>query len=135
MIAMELKSGLQRTGLLDVETIRRQAEQAGFSTFVLPAMGIVDRGSFFDAVRATFPLDPPLVGSHSWDALSDSLWEGLYKHAAQRIVILWPGSRAMATSASSDFGTALNVLTDVATLLVDPHATRGATKTVAVLVE
>lgn len=135
MTAMELKPGLHRTGALDIEATRREAEQTGFTTFVLPAMGIVDRASFFDAVRATFPLDPPLVGCRSWDALSDSLWEGLYTHAARRIAILWQGTRAMATSASSDFETALNVLADVASLLADPQATRGITKEVAVLVE
>lgn len=133
--AMELKPGLQRTGVLDVKATRRQAEEAGFTTFVLPAKNIVDRASFFDAVRATFPLDPPLVGSRSWDALSDSLWEGLYTHPARRILILWPSARAMESSASSDFETALNVLSDVANLLGDRQATRDNPKEVAVLVE
>lgn len=132
---MDMKPGLVRTGPIDVEATRRQAEQAGYTTFVLPAEGIVDRASFFDAVRATFPLDPPLVGSHSWDALSDSLWEGLSTHAARRIVILWPNTRAMATRAASDFGTALDVLADVANSLSDPQATRDDSKEVALLVE
>lgn len=132
---MEQKPRLQRTGVLDVEETRRQAEQAGFTTFVLPAEGVLDRASFFDAVRATFPLDPPLVGSRSWDALSDSLWEGLYAHESRRIAILWPGASAMANTASSDFETALNVLADVANLLADRQATRDNPKEVVVLVE
>lgn len=132
---MEFTSGLQRTGPLNVEEVRRKAQQEGFTAFVFPAQGIVDRTSFFDAVRTTFPLDPPLIGSHSWDALSDSLWEGLFMHPAVRIVILWPGTHAMAVSASSDFATALNVLADVATLLADPKATRGRAKEVAILAE
>lgn len=132
---MEIKHGLQRTGALDVESVRLKAEQAGFTAFVLPKIGIVDRASFFEAVRATFPLDPPLKSSHSWDALSDSLWEGLYTSAHQRIVIIWQGTRTMATSATSDFDTALNVLADVASLLADPEATGGATKEIAILVE
>jgi len=132
---MEIKHGLQRTGALDVETVRLKAELAGFTVFVLPTVGIVDRASFFGAVRATFPLDPPLVGSHSWDALSDSLWEGLYTSTARRIAIVWQGTRAMATSASRDFETALDVLADVARLLADPQATCGTTKEVAILVE
>lgn len=132
---MEIKPGLHRTGALDVDATQRQVEQAGYTTFVLPKTGIVDRASFFDAVRATFPLDPPLLGSRSWDALSDSLWEGLYTHAARRIAILWPSTRAMASSASADFETALNVLADVASSLADPRATRDNPKEVAVLVE
>jgi hypothetical protein len=132
---MEIKHGLQRTGPLDVETARLKAEQAGFTTFVLPTMGIVDRVSFFDAVRATFPLDPLLTGSHSWDALSDSLWEGLYTSAHRRVAIIWQGTGPMATSATSDFETALHVLADVASLLADRQVTRGTTKELAILVE
>lgn len=132
---MEINPGLQRTGALDVEATRLRAEQAGFTVFVLPTTGIVDRASFFDAVRATFPLDPPLTGSHSWDALSDSLWEGLYTQPARRIAIVWQGTRAMANSATSDFETALDVLADVGSLLADPHATDGTPKELAILVE
>lgn len=118
-----------------METTRRQAERAGYAIFVLPSEGISDRASLFDAVRATFPLDPPLIGSRSWDALSDSLWEGLHEHHARRILILWPSTRAIATAASADFEMALNVLEDVASSLADPRATRDSPKEVAVLVE
>jgi hypothetical protein len=135
MSAMEIRRGLQRTGALDVERLRREAEGAGYATFVLPERGIVDRASFFDAVRATFPLDPPLLGSGNWDALSDSLWEGLCTHEARSIAILWPGARAMASSAPDDFEIALNVLADVAGSLADPQATCDHPKAVAILVE
>src|SRR5688572_24842285 len=132
---MELKPGLHRTGALDVEATRRQAEEEGFTTFVLPAVGIVDRPSFFDAVRTTFPLEPLLPGHRSWDSLSDSLFEGLYTHTAQRFLILWPGTHAMATSALSDFEIAVDVLAQVARLLADPNPTCGITKEVVILVE
>lgn len=135
MIAMEIKPGLHRTGVLDVEATRRQAEEMGYATFVLPDTGIIDRASFFDAVRTTFRLDPPLLGSRSWDALSDSLWEGLYTHDARRVAILWPSTQAMTRSAPADFETALNVLADVASSLANPRATRDNPKEVAVLVE
>jgi hypothetical protein len=132
---MEIRPGLNRIEALDVEATRRQAEQAGYTTFVLPEMGILDRASFFEAVRTTFPLDPPLIGSHSWEALSDSLWEGLYKHSARRIVILWPKARCMESSSPTDFETALNVLKDVASSLADPQATRNNQKEIAALIE
>lgn len=132
---MELKGGLQRTGALDVAAIQRQATHEGFTALVLPGHGVIDRSSFFDAVRETLPLDPPLVGSLSWDALSDSLWEGLYEHSSKRLAIIWPGAGDMATRAAADFETALNVLAEVANLLADQQATLGATKEVAVLVE
>jgi hypothetical protein len=131
---MKIQPGLNRIGTLDVDATRRQAEQAGYTVFVLPENGIVDRASFFEAVRATFPLDPPLIGSHSWDALSDSLWEGLYRHSARRIAILWPKTQFMASSAPADFEVALNALTDVANSLADPRATCDNPKEIAVLV-
>jgi len=132
---MEFDRGLQRIGHLDVDATRRRAEEADCTVFVLPGRGIVDRAAFFDAVRATFPLDPPIVGHRVWDALSDSLWEGLYTHPARRLAILWPNAQVMARSASEDFDTALDVLAHVVASLADPQATVGHPKQVAVLVE
>jgi hypothetical protein len=131
---MEIRPGLLRTEALDVAETRCLADQLGYTTFVLPTNGIVDRASFFDAVRATLPLDPPLVGSRSWDAMSDSLWEGLYDHGAQRIAILWPNAETMGSRAPSDFETALGMLADLATSLADTSATRGKPKELAVIV-
>lgn len=135
MITMEFKPGLKRTGAVDAEATQRQAEQAGYTTFVLPKNGIVDRASFFEAVRTTLPLVPPLIGSHSWDALSDSLWEGLYRHSDRRIAILWLGTRGMEIEAPADFEIALNILADIANSLLDPRATRENPKEIAFLVE
>jgi hypothetical protein len=132
---MRIQPGLSRVDTLEVEVARREAERAGYTTFVLPETGICDRASFFEAVRATFPLDPPLIGSRSWDALSDSLWEGLYRHTARRIAILWPKARSMAGSAPADFETAVNVLADVANSLADQRATNDNPKEIAILVE
>lgn len=135
MTTMQLRPGLLRTEVLDVDAGRRQAEQQGYATFVLPSEGLVDRVSFFEAIRATLPLDPPLVGTRSWDALSDSLWEGLSTHGSRRIAILWPNARAMAAVAPEDFEIAISLLEDVATSLADPRATRDNPKEVALLIE
>lgn len=119
---------------LDVGEARTEAERAGFTSFVLPTAGVVDRPSFFDAVRVTLPLEPPLVGSHSWDALSDSLWEGLRTHEARSFLIIWPNTAAMASAAGPDLQIALDVFVDVADSLGDPEPTCGEPKVVAVLV-
>src|SRR5690349_3655933 len=132
---MEIKAGLNRTGPIDAEAARHQAEQAGYTVFVLPEKGIVDGVSFMQAVRETLPLDPPIVSCRSWDALSDSLWEGLHTHSAQRIAILWLGTRLMARLAPADFEIALDVFAHVAKLLADNRATLNQPKEVAVLVE
>lgn len=134
MLVMEIKPGLHRTGTLDVDSTRRELDHAGYFTFVMPS-GIGDGTAFFDAVRTTFPLDPPVVGSGSWDALSDSLFEGLHTHPARRIAILWPDTGVMANSASSDFDIALDVLAHIASALADPRMTCDRPTQVAVLVE
>ena len=120
---------------MNVDEARREAERAGYNLFVLPATGVVDRASFFDAVRAKLPLDPPLESSRSWDALADSLWEGLCAHESRRIAILWPGAVGMARTSAADFDRAMQVLADLVESLADPVATQGNPKTVAILVE
>ena len=132
---MDLRPGIARTAQFDVQAVRCRASEAGYATFVLPADGVVDRESFFHAIRATLPLDPPLTGSRSWDAMSDSLWEGLYALPDRQIAILWPNARLMASAASSDFQMALNVLTDVVNLLANRRATNGSPKDVSVVIE
>lgn len=131
---MDINPGINRFEAPDLEAARCQVAQEGYTSFVLPDTGVFDRASFFDAVRVTFPLDPPLLGSRSWDALSDSLWEGLYRHPARRIAIIWPSTHQMAKGAPLEFNAALNVLEDVAHSLADPQATRDHSKEVAILV-
>lgn len=131
---MELRPGVTRTANFDVDEVLREATKAGYATFVLPDRGIVDRETFFDAIRTTLPLDPPLTSSHSWDAMSDSLWEGLHTLPEKGIVVLWPNSRTMADAAPADFVTAIEVLNDVAASLRNREATTRPIKELVVIV-
>jgi hypothetical protein len=79
------------------------------------------------------PATPALTGC-SWDALSDSLWEGLYSLEAKQIVIVWPDSSVMSKAVPSDFETALSVLADVAESLSNPDFTNGNPKNVCIYV-
>jgi hypothetical protein len=132
---MEIQPGLTRVGAVDAEALRREAERAGYTTLVLPERGIVDKATFFEAVRRTLPQDPPLGIYNNWDGLSDSLCGGLYEHPARRIAILWLGTGSMATLASRDFEFAVDMLAGIAYTLSKPEATVGNPKEVAVLVE
>jgi hypothetical protein len=135
VMTMEIQPGLTRIGAVDADAIRRDAERAGYTTLMLPEQGIVDKASFFEAVRKTLPLDPPLGIYNVWDALSDSLNEGLYSLPDPRIAILWLGTRSMETSAPADFENAVNALARAANSLLDPRFTCGNPKEVAVFVE
>jgi hypothetical protein len=130
---MGLQPGLTKVDNLNVMAVVEEARKEGRAAYVLPSTGVVNRESFFEAVRATLPLDPPLVGSRSWDALSDSLWSGLNAIGEKRIVIVWPNSTTMRRSAADDYDLAWNILADVAATLADPKATNGNPKEVTIL--
>ncbi|WP_253862613.1 barstar family protein [Prauserella halophila] len=92
------------------------------------------RKSFFEAVRAGLPLDPPLVSSRSWDALADSVWEGIYKLETDSVIIVWPDATRFKRISSEEFHTAVSVLSDISASLADSDETDGRPRNVAVLV-
>jgi len=131
---MDLRPRVTKLKNLNVNLALQDARAEGISAYVLSGTGITDRESLFEAVRMSLPLDPPLVGSKSWDAMSDSLWSGLDALTSGRIIIIWTNSSAMEQLAPRDFELALKVFEDVAQSLADPVATNGEPKEVRVLV-
>ncbi|UOZ11023.1 SUKH-3 domain-containing protein [Amycolatopsis sp. WQ 127309] len=78
--------------------------------------------TFFAAVRAALPLDPPVPGSRSWDALSRSLYAGLRGLGAARVEIRWPDAERFAARYPEDSVPARAVLEFVAaSLAADDH--------------
>lgn len=122
--SVRLERGVRHMAGVDVASLRRDLEALGWHVFVLPE-GVTDKRSFFQAVRDTIPLDPPLLGDRSWEALSDSLWSGLDSLDAKNVAMLWPGSATMAALARDDFAVATASLGEVAELLSDVEATVG----------
>lgn len=112
--------------------IIRQRELAGWRVFSFPN-SLKSRDDFFEAVRTTFPLDPPLQSNRSWDALSDSLWGGIDSLADREILIVWPNSTAMKEFAPDQFAVALGVLMDLAKSVSSEVMTCGAPKSIVVL--
>lgn len=115
-------------------TLQRLTD-GGWRVYVLSGTEISDRRSFFVACSRVFPLDPPLGGHDKWDALSDSLFEGLRSSPAGKIAILWSRADKLRTVLPDDYQVALGVFRDVADLLRNPKMTSGPTKTVCALVE
>ena len=111
----------------------RRAEQLcaqGWLVYCLPS-GIGDQESFFEAVKAVIPLDPPLIGNRSWDALSDSLWGGLDGIDTKRIAIVWP---QVDLAAPYELEIALSIFEELIYSLGDAEATNGSPKEVCVLI-
>lgn len=131
---MPSESSIEFTSSFDGVVAADDAPHAETVRYVFPR-GIRDKASFFDAVRATLPLDPPLHGHASWDALADSLWEGLHAGGARAVRILWPGAETMATSARADYEMATRVIADVIRSLGDASATSGRPTRVTLVVQ
>jgi len=100
--------------------------------FRLPP-GIRDRTTFFDAVRAVLPLDPPVVTDRSCDALADSLWEGLSVLPDKKIVITWPRHHEFQSEHPFDANIAETILSDLVESLIDQDAIGGKAKELAVV--
>lgn len=133
-MGMSMSAGVVLVDRQELGRVRASLGGVAATVFELDTGGRVDREAFFAGVRRSLPLDPPLTSSRSWDALSDSLWEGLSLVDDSRIVIVWDTSVPVDDHASADFTLALSVLTDVVEMLVSPDVVGSGEKTVRVYV-
>jgi barstar (barnase inhibitor) len=131
---MELNRGPTIITLAQADEVRAEAERTGIPLYIISTGARSGCAAFFDAVRASLPLDPPVMSSCNWDALSDSLWQGLYDLGVPRVVIMWPDSAPFRAETPQDFDIALAVLADVAEVLADQRATVGKPVEVGVYV-
>lgn len=125
-----MRAGILKIQGTDPDATAEMLRRQGWSVYRLPP-GISDKSEFFDAIRVHLPLDPSLIGSYSWDALSDSVWGGLHSLEATRIAIVWPDD---AWQGGADHETAYRVLEDVVALLGDARAANGRPKEVAIVI-
>lgn len=74
--------------------------------------------AFFTAIRNALPLNPP-VDALVWDALSDSLWEGLYQLKAEKVAIVWRDAVRLRQGDPDAYKIALEILSDLVFSLAD----------------
>lgn len=118
----------------EVYSLATSVARQGYRVYSVTTAGGSGRVAFFNAVRAALPLDPPVVSSRSLDALSDSLWGGLYSTDDQKIAIIWEDSSSFFEDSPEEFEDACSVLAEVAESLADPTFTAGQSKQVRVFV-
>jgi hypothetical protein len=105
----------------------------GWHRVDLPAE-ISSRADFFQGVGQSVPLDPPLGPVEVWDALSDSLFEGLLRLEDRQIVILWPDAARLRERDPEAMEVALDVLGQVVKQLASSRVTVGRPKKVLAIV-
>ncbi|WP_329127186.1 barstar family protein [Streptomyces sp. NBC_01465] len=108
-----------------VPDILGSAEIQNIPALTVSTKGRVDRQAFFAAVGESLPLDPPLESSRSWDALADSLWEGLHRMRVPRLILVWTDAGSAKAEHKQDFQHALWVLRDLAEELSDARSAVG----------
>jgi hypothetical protein len=131
---LDFQPGLTIIDPASADEIVKVARGADTPVFVVSTSGHVGREAFFDAVRAALPLDPPLHSSRSWDALSDSLWEGIRLLESDKVVIIWPDASAFRDTNQREYEIALSILSDIAESIGDSVTTDGRPKQVSVYV-
>ncbi|MGK5543426.1 hypothetical protein ACSNOH_01600 [Streptomyces sp. URMC 127] len=91
---MVIDRGFHEVSSADTPGLVEEAARQGVPVFTLCTGGRTEEEAFFEAVRGTLPLDPPLgTFRRAWDALSDSVWGGLHALETPRVVIVWPDAR------------------------------------------
>jgi hypothetical protein len=131
---MEFYPGLTTVDPAIADEIAIVARRANLPVFIISTAKGIGRDALFDSVRATLPLDPPLESSRSWDALSDSLWEGLRLLRSDTLVIIWPDASTYRRTSPAEYATALSILNDVVESIADDEMTGGRPKRVSVFV-
>lgn len=94
----------------EIEAATASARTQGIPVFSLSTGVSGGHDAFFDAVRATLSLDPPLASNYSWDALSDSMFGGLDELGADRVLLVWTDEAEMVAAAPAEADIAVAVL-------------------------
>ncbi|GAA4897232.1 barstar (barnase inhibitor) [Stackebrandtia albiflava] len=130
-----LEIGVTLSGADDAAASMREAVDESFRVFPLEVRPESGVAGFFAAVRRGLPLDPPLHSDRGWDALADSLWEGLHSIDSGRVLIHWRKATGFRDTCPEVFDMCLEVLGNTAASLADRRATGGRTTHVTVLIE
>ncbi|WP_328650327.1 hypothetical protein OG598_18465 [Micromonospora sp. NBC_00330] len=82
---MNFRSGVVAVAASEIEAATASARTRSIRVYSLSTGAGGGRDAFFDAVRGTLPLDPPLASNYSWDALADSIFGGLVIAGVDRV--------------------------------------------------
>jgi hypothetical protein len=129
---MELPPGVSWVTNCELAQVREKALSNGATVFDLEPAATT-REAIFEAVRSSMPLDPPIISSRSWDALSDSVWGGLHALDSRNILITWARASEFRDAAPAEFDITSGILSGVAEQLLSWEVTYGEPKRVTVV--
>jgi hypothetical protein len=90
----------------EAEAVAEEAERHGAAVLRLDTSGSGSLSEFFAGVRAHLPLDPPVTPppqDHDvWDALAESLRQGIFQLGVRNVFLVWAGSSLLREQAPGD---------------------------------
>jgi Barstar (barnase inhibitor) len=93
----------------DLDRLVAALADEGYVAIVLDGSNITDKASLLAQADIDLPR-PDDLHPHNWDALADTLWNGLVDAAADQLAIVWTGAHHLARSDLQDFLTAVDIL-------------------------
>lgn len=120
--------------LHDLDESERRERFPGAVVFVLDLGSRPTRTDFFESVAATLPLDPPAGPGMVWDAIRDSLLDGILSLKAEDVVVYWRNAHEFMTADRQSYEIALEVLADASEALASEEATVGQPMNLRVVV-
>ncbi|CAN5611490.1 hypothetical protein BH23ACT3_BH23ACT3_12000 [soil metagenome] len=99
-----------------LDALLAELDRQEFQVVRLDGRGATDKDTFLARADTDLPR-PDDLHPHNWDALADTLWNGLIDLAAaghHQIAVVWTAANELARSDLQDFVTAVDVLVQVA---------------------
>jgi len=127
-----IKNGFFLLPESEAEKVISECELQHWKIFKLPG-NLSSKSEFFDGVRLTLPLDPPLASNRSWDALDDSLWSGLDSLLDENILIIWPYVNNMRLNWVRDFEIIREIFSDLTKTISNDEFNNGSNKNIIIV--
>ena len=124
---MDYEMGCHDVSDAEAKKIALEYERANWRVFRLPRF-MSSVSDFFKGVRLVLPLDPPLQSSGNWNALADSLWEGIANLDSDKILIVWPDANLIETSRPDANEIIMELFTDLCDTLATSEYTDSPKK-------
>ncbi|WP_175481862.1 barstar family protein [Marinobacter zhejiangensis] len=109
---MNLPPGLIKISSSQFEDVQWKEYLSEVDEIVIDGKGIVSKENIIDAIRANFPLDPP-VESYNWDAISDSLWEGMDSKYRDTVVVIKGGLDFLKRNDFESYKVVMDIFSDI----------------------
>ena len=124
---MDEEMGCHIVSAAEAKKTASEYERDGWRVFRLPRF-MSSALEFFEGVRLVLPLNPPLQSNGNWNALADSLWEGIDNLGSGKVLIVWPDAGLIEDAFPDDNRAIMQIFTDLCDTLATSEYTDSPKK-------